>query len=397
MRHVLNTELPLTWDIFCQVVDNHGDLGVCWRLSSQLAALGQRVRLWIDDASALPWMAPGALEQNGTWPGVQVLPWQPGLPNASLNDMPPADVWIEAFGCEIPPEFLVHFRGNAAEDGTTTAPPVWINLEYLSAESYVERMHRLPSPVMHGPAAGLTKWFFYPGFTPRTGGLLREPDLATRQAAFDRSEWLAAQDIPWNGERLISLFCYEPSALIDWLAYLAQDERPTRLLVTPGRATAAVQMALSGRPVLSQAGKLSFSYLPHLPQYNYDELLWTCDMNFVRGEDSLVRALWAGKPFVWQIYPQDDDAHHLKLNAFLDWLQAPVSLRKFHRIWNGIDKATESASHAPASQHNPIADMGLDLTTELPVWLACAQAARNSLYAQDDLATQLMGFVAEKR
>ena len=397
MRHVLNTELPLTWDIFCQVVDNHGDLGVCWRLSSQLAALGQRVRLWIDDASALPWMAPGALEQNGTWPGVQVLPWQPGLPNASLNDMPPADVWIEAFGCEIPPEFLAHFCGNAAGDGPTTAPPVWINLEYLSAESYVERMHRLPSPVMHGPAAGLTKWFFYPGFTPRTGGLLREPDLAARQAAFDRSEWLAAQDIPWNGERLISLFCYEPSALIDWLAHLAQDERPTRLLVTPGRATAAVQMALSGRPVLSQAGKLSFSYLPHLPQYNYDELLWTCDMNFVRGEDSLVRALWAGKPFVWQIYPQDDDAHHLKLNAFLDWLQAPVSLRKFHRIWNGIDKATESASHAPASQHNPIADMGLDLTAELPVWLACAQAARKSLYAQDDLAAQLMGFVAEKR
>jgi hypothetical protein len=57
--------------------------------------------------------------------------------------------------------------------------------------------------------------------------------------------------------------------------------------------------------------------LPFLPQVRYDELLWACDLNFVRGEDSFVRAQWAAKPFVWQIYPQAEDAHRVKLDAFL--------------------------------------------------------------------------------
>ena len=394
---MLNTVLPLTWDIFCQVVDNHGDLGVCWRLSSQLAALGQRVRLWVDDASALPWMAPGALEGKGSWPGVQVLPWRPGLQDVCLNDLPPSDVWIEAFGCELPPEFIARFRDDAAADKAIASSPVWINLEYLSAEGYVERMHGLPSPVLQGPGAGLTKWFFYPGFTARTGGLLREPDLANRQAAFDRSAWLAEQGIVWNGERLVSLFCYEPAALVNWLTYLELSQQPTQLLVTPGRATAAVKAATTSHPGLTQTGNLRISYLPHLPQINYDELLWACDLNFVRGEDSLVRALWAGQPFVWQIYPQDDDAHHTKLEAFLDWLNAPGSLRKFHRIWNGIENTAQTGAGDTDRPAAPSVELGFDLAAELPNWRACTQAARSCLYAQDALVTQLMGFVAEKR
>lgn len=179
---------PLLWDLFCQVIDNHGDLGVCWRLATQLAARGQEVRLWVDDARALAWMAPGAVE--GRWRGIQVLPWtrpfHTGMPPDDLARLPRADVWIEAFGCEIAPEFIAahgHFTLGSGQKESKN--PVWINLEYLSAEPYVERCHALPSPVMHGPGQGLTRHFFYPGFTPRTGGLLREPDLPARQAAFD--------------------------------------------------------------------------------------------------------------------------------------------------------------------------------------------------------------------
>lgn len=374
MRRVHASQPPLTWDIFCKVVDNHGDLGVCWRLSAQLAARGHQVRLWVDDATALPWMAPGALE--GNWPGVQVLPWQQPLHMTELESLPPSDVWIEAFGCEIAPEFVAHF---ADATQTTGAPPVWINLEYLSAESYVERMHRLPSPVMRGPAAGMTKWFFYPGFTSHTGGLLRETDLFPRRARFDRAAWLAAQGIPWHGERLVSLFCYEPKALRQWLEHLAQDEVPTRLLVTPGRATMAVRAALSDQTEPpNEAGSLSISYLPYLPHNAYDELLWTCDLNFVRGEDSVVRALLAGKPFVWHIYPQDDDAHHAKLKAFMDWLDAPDAMRRFHNTWNDFDSAPLPAP-------------------DLPAWQACVEAARERLCAVRDLTTQLTQFVAEKR
>ena len=131
------------WDVFCQVIDNFGDIGVCWRLASQLAAAGQRVRLWVDDASALAWMAPEGA------PGVQVRSWG-ALPAA---DEPPSDVLVEAFGCEIDPDFIAACadRVSAGEQ-----KPLWINLEYLSAESWVPRHHGLPSPVQHGPAAGWT-------------------------------------------------------------------------------------------------------------------------------------------------------------------------------------------------------------------------------------------------
>ena len=364
------SELPLIWDIFCRVIDNHGDLGVCWRLSRQLAARGHTVRLWVDDASALRWMAPGDA------PGVRVLPWTQPIAPALLAALPRADVWVEAFGCEIASEFIAAgaSAAGAGGHGDGAAPPVWINLEYLSAQPYVERQHGLPSPVQHGPAAGWTKWFYYPGFTPATGGLLREDDLSARQAAFDRAAWRRAQGVP-AGALAASLFCYEPPALPELLARWRQGGQPARLLVTAGRATDAARRADAGA---QPAGALALSYLPYLPQTAYDELLWGCDLNFVRGEDSLVRALWAGQPLVWQIYPQHDDAHHAKLQAFLDWLGAPAGLRRFHRVWNGIERA---ALPAP----------------DLPEWRACVQEARQRLLGQADLASQLLRFVAGKR
>ena len=375
--------MPLLWDIFCRVIDNHGDLGVCWRLSCDLAARGQQVRLWVDDASALHWMASGALQ--GEVPDVRVLPWTQPIDPALLASLPASNVWVEAFGCEIAPEFIAACACPSSAGGRfdSTSMPTWINLEYLSAEPWVERMHALPSPVQHGPAAGRTKWFFYPGFTPHTGGLLREQDLAARQQAFDGAAWLQAQGIDARGERIASLFCYEPPPLGALLRQLDTATTPTHLLVTAGRAARAVARCLEDENELQrlsgQREQLSLSYLPHLTQRAYDELLWACDVNFVRGEDSLVRALWAGAPLVWHIYPQpEDDAHHAKLGAFLDWLQAPASLRRFHHVWNGIEAG-------------PLPEI------DLPGWRACVQAARQRLLEQPDLGTQLIGFVAQKR
>ncbi len=349
------------WDIFCTVIDNHGDLGVCWRLTRQLLAQGQSVRLWVDDASALTWMAPDAHAQ----PHLQVLPWVDASQSVVLKSLMPADVWVEAFGCTLPEAFVAH--------GVATHPqqPAWINLEYLSAEDWVPRMHNMPSPVMSGPAKGWTKRFFYPGFTADTGGLLRETDLLERQQRFDRAAWRqkhAPSLAP--GSLLISLFCYEPAALPQLLAQLVGT--PHHLLVTPGRPLAAVQQALAGMPVHP-----NWSALPYTTQNGFDEMLWACDLNFVRGEDSLVRALWAGQAFIWHIYPQDDNAHHAKLEAFLEWMQAPESLRRAHRVWNGMD-----ASEWPVLNSGALAD-----------WTACVQAARQRSIAQDDLVAQLRSLV----
>jgi uncharacterized repeat protein (TIGR03837 family) len=351
----------MRWDIFCTVIDNHGDLGVCWRLTRQLLAQGQSVRLWVDDASALSWMAPEA----HTLPNLQVLPWAAASQSDVVTHLEPADVWIEAFGCTLPEAFVAH--------GVATHPqqPKWINLEYLSAEDWVPRMHRLPSPVMSGPAKGWTKHFFYPGFTPETGGLLRETDLLERQKRFDRNAWRQqhAPDLAPDG-LLISLFCYEPAALPQLLTQLVGT--PHHLLVTPGRPLAAVQQALAG-----MTEQPNWSALPYTDQNGFDEMLWACDLNFVRGEDSLVRALWAGKPFVWHIYPQDDNAHHAKLEALLECMQAPESLRRAHRIWNSIENTRWPRLNADT----------------LEPWAACTQAGHARLWMQDDLRTQLLGFV----
>jgi uncharacterized repeat protein (TIGR03837 family) len=357
----------MLWDIFCKVIDNHGDAGVCWRLSAQLAARGEKVRLWIDDASALDWMAPGGAN------GVEVLDWHRQIDSPQCGD-----VVIEAFGCELEPGFQ---RAMAARTAATGRQPPWINLEYLTAEAFAQRNHGLPSPVFAGPAAGLTKYFYYPGFVQQTGGLLREQYLLGRQANFVRGEWLRTQGISPTAARLVSLFCYEPEALAELLAQFAQAAEPTLLLVTAGRATAATAAAMARLdrrdPGWNHDGLLSLHHLPPLPQVDYDHLLWACDLNFVRGEDSLVRALWAGKPFVWQIYPQHDDAHHTKLHAFLDWLDPPDAMRTFFCAWNGIAAPLPPADFAP--------------------WAACAQRARKRLTAQDDLVTQLTRFVAGKQ
>ena len=412
-----------SWDIFCKVIDNFGDIGVCWRLACNLAARGQQVRLWVDDASALAWMAPHGVS------GVAVRAWTLQSPQTGVDL--PGDVVIEAFGCDADAAWIASFNtpdcvaSPTFKQGTTGKPPVWINLEYLSAETFAQRSHGLPSPVMSGPAAGMTKWFYYPGFTPSTGGLLREDDLVERQAQFKPRQWLKLIGVSHakgsdntyaansttggdrnnrndrrgcgdrTGEQTISLFCYEPQALKPWLEQLARGPQRTRLLVTHGRAAAAVQTCL---PALQQSGfknpmalhpdkiqqvelllseHLCIHFLPALTQRDFDHLLWSCQFNCVRGEDSLVRALWAGQPFVWHIYPQDDGAHAAKLDAFLDWLQAPADLRLFHHVWNGL-----RVQPLPA--------------VDLAAWGAVAQAARQRLLAQSDAATQLMAFADAK-
>lgn len=366
----------LRWDIFCRVIDNFGDIGVCWRLACNLAQSGQTARLWVDDTSALTWMAPQGA------PGVEVRTWSSPV---DMTNRIPGDVLVEAFGCDIDPDFIATYADFIRTSGEKCK---WINLEYLSAEAFAARCHGLPSPVMSGPGRGLTKHFFYPGFTATTGGLLREPDLIQRQTKFDRGAWLSQLGLTWQGERLVSLFCYEPAGLSELLDTLAADPQPTCLLVTQGRASDAVRAEVSNKnrlkPLWNNHNSLSFCHLPQLEQNDFDHLLWACDLNFVRGEDSLVRALWAGKPFVWHIYPQGDGAHHAKLYAFMDWLQAPPSLRSAHDHWNGLDK---SATSGP-NQH-------WLSRQDLIEWQTTATKARKILLTQKDLAHALLDFVSK--
>jgi len=343
---------PPAFDLFCRVIDNFGDVGVAWRLAAALGGRGHPVRLWIDDASALAWMAPDGA------PGVQVLPWQ-----AAETAGPVGDVVVETFGCELPAAFV-------ASMARRPVAPVWINLEYLSAEPYALRCHGLPSPQASGPGAGLLKWFFYPGFTAGTGGLLHGgPVLAADEAR----AWAAAQG--WGtrpGERAVLLFAY-PGLDVDSLLQ-ALAGQPTLLRLAPG----ALRDKLLAHAL--PAGWRTVA-LPHLPQPDFDRLLAASDLNIVRGEDSFVRAqLASDAPFLWQIYPQHDGAHGPKLQAFLDFYLASAApalaggVRRAFAVLNGL---TDGPLALP----------------ETGEWAALHHAWRAGLRAQDDLPTRLLRFV----
>ena len=364
--------VPRTWDLFCRVIDNFGDIGVCWRLAADLGARGQRVRLWVDDRSALAWMAPAGAE------GVEVRDWREPLPDAE-----PGDVVVEAFACDPPASFV-------AAMARRQPAPVWLNLEYLSAEPWVERCHGLPSPQWQGPAAGLSKWFFHPGFTAATGGLLREPGLLAQRAAFDSRAWRHKLGLATEPEeRLVTLFSYANPALPALLQALAAH--PTLLALTPGPATAQVR-ALPLPPGLRAVE------LPWLAQPEYDRLLWCADLNFVRGEDSLVRALWAGVPFVWQLYPQHDGAHGPKAEAFASrWREdaapqapLPAAVEALIRAWNGLAPADLDTFHAALQtlQRSPVAPGA--------AWPAAARAFAQHQAGYPDLATRLLQFVSRR-
>ncbi|OLU25930.1 elongation factor P maturation arginine rhamnosyltransferase EarP [Pseudomonas sp. PA27(2017)] len=351
----------MKWDIFCRVVDNYGDIGVTWRLARQLVAeQGAEVRLWVDDLAALARICPQADADSDCQllSGVEVRHWP-----QTWQAVKPADVVIEAFACDLPDDYV-------AAMAARTRPVLWLNLEYLSAESWVEGCHGLPS--MQG--SGLQKFFFFPGFTAGTGGLLRESGLLAARdrlqgSAEARARFLASLGVsPGANARLVSLFAYENAALESWLDALAGADIPTHLLVPEGRILGDLQH-WAGSPLepgqVIRRGALSVQLLPFMQQEQYDALLWCCDLNLVRGEDSFVRAQWAGRPLVWHIYPQQDDAHLEKLDAFMALYcqglsgEAQAALRAVWQAWNAgedmapgweawLQCAEELAAHARA-------------------------------------------------
>jgi uncharacterized repeat protein (TIGR03837 family) len=376
---------PLTLDLFCRVVDNYGDIGVCWRLARQLAAEhGVAVRLWVDDLASFRRICAAvdtAVEVQHLQ-GVTVRRWHEAM---AVQDV--ADAVIEAFGCALPAAYL------AAMAARTTAP-VWINLEYLSAEDWVAGCHGLPSP---HPQLPLTKYFFFPGFEAGTGGLLQEAGLEARRASFAadpsrQAAFLAGLGVhPSPGVCLMSLFCYPTAPVAALLDALRDDARPSLMLAPEGVAAAALA-GWAGRALrqgeLVRQGSLMLQAVPFLDQTDYDTLLWCCNLNFVRGEDSMVRAQWAQKPFVWHIYPQQEEAHRIKLDAFLarflDGLapDAADACRALSHAWNGDGELRASW---PAFRNALPA-----LQAHLPGW--CER-----LRGHGDLAGNLLAFIKQIR
>lgn len=373
------------WDIFCAVVDNYGDAAIAWRLARMLVSEHAiPVRLYIDAPATLALLQPGidAMRDAQSVEGVEVRAW--GGPQAAFPETEPGGTVIEAFGCGLPGAYLEAMAARARQ-------PVWILLEYLSAERWIEDCHGLASP---HPTLPLTRYFFFPGFTPASGGLLRERDLVARRDRFRadagatsalwRALGVAAPDAQGAA---VSLFCYPGAPVADVLDAWVEGDRPVFCAFAQGVATSALERwaggAAPGPGHRLVRGALTLAGMPFLSQADYDRLLWACDINFVRGEDSFVRAQWAARPLVWNVYPQAEDAHRLKLDAFLDRYcsglpdEARSVLQRFSRAWNGDGNVRETwrrlAGILPA------------LTSHAGTWSA-------ELARQRDLATALVNF-----
>jgi uncharacterized repeat protein (TIGR03837 family) len=374
-----------SWDIFSSVVDNYGDIGVSWRLARQLVAEHDlRVRLWTDDLISFqkinPEIEPRLPIQVSR--GVEIRQWAES--NLAVE---PADVVIEAFACELPAGYVAAM----AKSGRRHA---WVNLEYLSAEGWVDSHHGLPSP---HPRLPLIKYFFFPGFTPSTGGLLVEKNRFEQRAIFQAD--IQQCTVFWQelgiparekNEVRISLFCYDNNSALSLFTDWAKGTTSVMCLIPEGVAMAQIA-TFFGVPQpaegnLFRKGSLMVRVLPFLDQDNYDKLLWACNFNFVRGEDSFVRAQWAARPMAWQIYPQEAGAHWLKLRAFLDRYcadlpqPAGVALTEFFEAWNGGAGIPDWESlwmhHATLEKH--------------------AQKWANSLIKKEDLTTNLVNFCNNK-
>lgn len=369
---------PLNCDLFCHVVDNFGDIGVAWRLARQLThEHGCVVRLFVDDLNTFAAICPQIQPRMGqqTVDSVNILPW------SRQQQLDPGDVVVEMFGCHLLPGFVERIQRVGARRVR------WVNLEHLSAEAWVEGAHLRPSP----QPGGMEKLFFFPGFTPATGGLLRETDLLARRASWERlpsARRIALRSLglppPPDHSLTVLLFSYARADLAPWLEAMATASRPTTLWICPGPMRAEVDAWLHMQLATGQStvrGSLTLCALPFVPQPRFDELLWSADICVVRGEDSFVRAQWAARPMVWHAYPQNDQAHLDKLEAFLRrYLQgAPEPVREaVTGLWEAWNDGGELV---PAWQQ---------FSARLPQIRQHAQAWCEHLAAMPDLATQLL-------
>jgi len=365
-------------DVFCRVVDNFGDIGVTWRLVRQLQREHQwSIRLWVDDLKSFQRLEARAhlhalqqvIEQ------IEIIHWGDPAP-----DLIPYPVVLCSFSCDLPNSYIAQLHQR---------PALWVNLEYLSAETWVEGCHGLPS--LRGD--GLSSYFFFPGFNAKTGGLLREQDLLSQRDAWQKylegqhqllerlgvsAEALAA--LSAQSARLLTLFCYPHAPIAQMLEALCADSRASIVLIPDG---IAIELAMG------RLGPLQQVYIERIPfvlQPEYDQLLWMADLNFVRGEDSVIRALWAGKPLVWQIYPQTEGTHLIKLDAWLKISNLSAEVQDLLRHWNADSAAADlSADFEQALQPKAFAQ-----------WSSDALALSHTLAQEADFARALHDFCVSK-
>jgi uncharacterized repeat protein (TIGR03837 family) len=310
--------------------------------------------------------------------GVTVCAW----PNEAI--MPAANV-LETFSCGLPLAYLEKMVAQQSH---------WINLDYLSAEDWVADFHGKPSPQAQLP---ITKHFFFPGFEINTGGLLRERDLIAKRIAYSKDA--QAQSQFWQAlgceqgmaaienSLKISLFCYPQANVPSLLTGLHSLEQAVTLFFPASLLHSTAELFpdfARGAGLSLKKQHITVQPIPFLSQANYDRLLWSCDCNFVRGEDSWVRAIWAGQAFIWQPYIQEEGLHLKKMQAFLDRYSKQASPE--------LSTLISAAHYAWSDAQAHDSKIFTELMQALSLAKQHALAEANRLAQQPDLLSKLLSF-----
>lgn len=296
----MSNKSPIVCHLTCKVIDFFGDIGVAWRIAKQLKIdFNIEVHLLVDDLVTTKRLIPSIdlSLQKQTINGINICHCDFSEDSTSLP--PPPDFLFNVFNIDLPHSYKTLIKRKKSK---------YIVIEYLSAEPWVDNFHLKPSI---DPQSGLIKTYFYPGFTNQTGGLIREKGLFLRREAFDQSRRKKLIQSLGGDPNLysISLFYYPIQKIEVFLDVIDHIKKPAQFFIP--------QYLFD---LLKLKNNYQFIHIipyPFLNHDDFDNLLWSCDLNFVRGEDSWTRAIWAGKPFIWQPYIQENNIHLIKLKAFL--------------------------------------------------------------------------------
>ena len=304
MTHDFNSKVS-TWAIFCKVIDNFGDIGVVWRLTRNLAAKGITIIIYVDNLEIFKKICPEINPQKEVQylsKYIKIRKWLKDCSDSSEN----LNVIIEAFACYIPESIR----------NTMTTNTIWINLEYLSAEKWIENCHTLSSLQNDG----IQKFFFFPGFNNKTGGLNFDDDFT--QITHNEAKKAISKLCPSGNiqERFVVLvFTYETKALYPLLSAILHTNENALILLPEGRSTNFLISEKIIEKLTSESSKASFVQFPMICQEKFNYLIKGADLCLVRGEDSITQAVISGNPFMWHIYKQENNVHIDKLQSFLKY------------------------------------------------------------------------------
>ena len=310
-------------DIFCEIIDNFGDIGVVYRISKELKKIFQNVRIRIVLNRLEEFKAINKKVKDTDYQEIDgLICVTEKYVKENMESFGVSDVFIEAFGCNVPEEYVKQAKENSK---------LWINLEYLSGEKWIEDFHLCESLI---DSKMLKKIFFMPGFSEKSGGVIIDSGFLERMkfGKENRDEVFKKyfKDFDLKDKFIGTVFSYEKN-FENLLETLKNYEKETVLLLMGEKTQKSFSEILKKNLTedygnIVKYGKITMIYSDFFSQEEYEEIISASDFNFTRGEDSFVRGIILGKPFMWHIYLQEEKAHMDKIKAFTERFKESVEV-----------------------------------------------------------------------